>query len=352
MAEGRMLSKRITRSFKVAGLSSDTVRMFYSWLIPYLDVEGRMEADKDMLKADIVPLLKHITTKKIVFMLKELHEAGLIVLYKVNGCQYLELVRFSDHQRNLRKDKERPSAIPAKTEEGRNEDGPTPEKGRKKAGKKPEEGRHNIREEKLREEKQKANPELERNQDGTFELKEKPKDLSFSQTFADRIITIREKFKSPSIEAAVVLFVTAHSKNAPQEEMIYCLDQFIKYGHGIDTLKIKIYLEKILLKRVQNRNEAEYLEEHKDDKGTPEGDKAAMENLGNILKTMKIPLPEKEICLKCNNSYSPSLIENGTCVFCNPGIVTTQCPQCTRTVGKNLLDKTTGLCRHCMAETA
>ncbi len=45
MADGRILSKRVTRSDKIASLSSDTARMIYSWLIPYLDVEGRIEAD-------------------------------------------------------------------------------------------------------------------------------------------------------------------------------------------------------------------------------------------------------------------------------------------------------------------
>jgi hypothetical protein len=43
MAEGRILSRRISRSHKLAALSSDTARMIYSWLIPYLDVEGRMD---------------------------------------------------------------------------------------------------------------------------------------------------------------------------------------------------------------------------------------------------------------------------------------------------------------------
>ena len=81
MAEGRILSKRVSRSDKVAALSSDTSRMLYSWLIPYLDVEGRMESDPRLLKADIAPLLDHITPKVIEKALSEFYTAGLVVLY-------------------------------------------------------------------------------------------------------------------------------------------------------------------------------------------------------------------------------------------------------------------------------
>jgi len=112
MAEGRMLSKRVSRSDKVAELKTDTARMFYTWLIPYLDVEGRMEANLDDLKADIAPRLKHITPRIIQGILKELHTAGLIILYNINSKQYLQLTQFNEHQKNLRKDRESPSKIP------------------------------------------------------------------------------------------------------------------------------------------------------------------------------------------------------------------------------------------------
>ncbi len=115
MAEGRMLSKRVTRSNKIATLSSDTARMIYSWLIPYTDVEGRMEADPRLLKADIAPLLDHITPGVINSVLQELHDIGLIILYTAGGevKQYLEITRFGENQKNLRKDREAPSKIPA-----------------------------------------------------------------------------------------------------------------------------------------------------------------------------------------------------------------------------------------------
>jgi hypothetical protein len=112
MADGRILSKRISRSSKIASLSSDTSRMFYSWLIPYLDVEGRLEADPKLLKADITPLLDHITPKVIQNILTELHDIGLIKLYIIEERQYLQLIKFNENQKNLRKDREAPSIIP------------------------------------------------------------------------------------------------------------------------------------------------------------------------------------------------------------------------------------------------
>ena len=126
-----MLSKRVARSNKIACLSSDTARMIYSWLIPYTDVEGRMEADPRLLKADIAPLLDHVTAEVINNVLLELHKIGLIILYLSDdeSKQYLQITKFEDNQKNLRKDREAPSRIP----------GPTPAKVRQKSGEGPAE---------------------------------------------------------------------------------------------------------------------------------------------------------------------------------------------------------------------
>jgi hypothetical protein len=128
MADGRILSKRISRSNRVAQLKNDTQRMIYTWLIPYLDVEGRLEAQIDLLKADIAPLLKHITPRIIGDTLKELHAVGLIILYDINDKQYLQLTQFEPHQKNLRKDREASSVIPPPLpEQLRSDAGVTPE---------------------------------------------------------------------------------------------------------------------------------------------------------------------------------------------------------------------------------
>ena len=130
MAEGRMLKKVITTSPRLSALKNDTHRLIYTWIIPFLDVEGHIDADPRIIKGHIVPLLDHITTKIIEVALVDMVKNDLIILYEVNGNKYLQLQRFSKHQ-NLRKDREKDSDIPA----------PLPEDSRRKPGLLP----HNIR---------------------------------------------------------------------------------------------------------------------------------------------------------------------------------------------------------------
>jgi len=94
-----MLKKKISKSRKLAELPSDSDRLFYTWLIPHLDIEGRILADPDVLKGDIVPRLKAWTPKKVEETLLTLSSYELIVLYSADGDRYLELLRFRDEQR-------------------------------------------------------------------------------------------------------------------------------------------------------------------------------------------------------------------------------------------------------------
>jgi hypothetical protein len=111
MAEGRMLKRVISTSPRLAALKNDTHRLIYTWLIPYLDVEGRIEADPRIIKGHVCPLLDHITTKIIDTALVDMAANDLIILYYVNTNKYLQLQRFDKHQ-NIRKDRERGSDIP------------------------------------------------------------------------------------------------------------------------------------------------------------------------------------------------------------------------------------------------
>jgi len=112
MADGRMLKKRISESKKLGSLKSDSARLLYTWLIPWLDVEGRYLADPDILKGHIFPKVKAMTPGKIRKLLIDLHESGLIILYSVNSEDYLEVTKFQEHQ-NIRKDREGDSKIPS-----------------------------------------------------------------------------------------------------------------------------------------------------------------------------------------------------------------------------------------------
>ena len=114
-ADGRMLKKKISKSRKLAALPSDSDRLFYTWLIPHLDIEGRILADADTLKGDIVPRLKDWSADKVEQTLQTLAKGELIILYNANGDRYLELLRFADEQ-SLRKDREKASEIPGPDE--------------------------------------------------------------------------------------------------------------------------------------------------------------------------------------------------------------------------------------------
>jgi hypothetical protein len=117
MAKGRMLKKKISKSRKLAALPSDSDRMFYTWLIPHLDVEGRILADPDCLKGQIVPRIKSWTAEKVQETLHNLAQFQLILLYRADGDQYLELIRFKNEQA-LKEEREAKSECPAPIKSG------------------------------------------------------------------------------------------------------------------------------------------------------------------------------------------------------------------------------------------
>ena len=115
MAEGRMLKRVITTSTRLAALKNDTNRLIYTWIIPFLDVEGRLSADPRIIKGCVCPLLDHVTLKIINNSLADMAENDLIVLYQIGNNKYLQLQRFSKHQ-TLRDGRERKSDIPPPTD--------------------------------------------------------------------------------------------------------------------------------------------------------------------------------------------------------------------------------------------
>jgi uncharacterized phage protein (TIGR02220 family) len=112
MAEGRMLKRCISESKKLGKLKSDSARLLYTWLIPWLDVEGRHSADPEIIKGHIFPKVKNTTPKKISNLLNLLNDEKLIILYSANGEDYLQFIKFHELQ-TIRKDREGDSKIPA-----------------------------------------------------------------------------------------------------------------------------------------------------------------------------------------------------------------------------------------------
>lgn len=131
MPEGRMLKKVITTSQKLASLKSDSARLFYTWLIPFTDCEGRLRANPYILKGLIFPYLPH-SPRRISDFLKDCHRVGLITLYQNSNEEYLQLEEFYTHQSISRKangspKKESKSVIPPCPKELRNNSRVNPE---------------------------------------------------------------------------------------------------------------------------------------------------------------------------------------------------------------------------------
>lgn len=128
MARGRMLSKDISLDEKVAALSDDTARLLFTWLIPHLDVEGRMYGDARLFLSIVAPR-RNISLRKVEKYLTELENFGLILRYTLNGNTYLLAPNFEKHQTGLRKEKEAQSRIPPIPPDLlRTKDGVTPDK--------------------------------------------------------------------------------------------------------------------------------------------------------------------------------------------------------------------------------
>jgi len=118
MARGRMISKRISKSKKIAGLKRDAARVLYFMIYPHTDCEGRYSGDPEDIKEDCVQKLRNYSFQKVAELLQELQEIGLILWYEVDGIPYLEIIKFEDFQIGLRKDKEAPSIIPPPSQVG------------------------------------------------------------------------------------------------------------------------------------------------------------------------------------------------------------------------------------------
>ena len=116
MPRGRILDKEaISQSRKLSLLSNDTGRLIYTWLLAHLDREGRFSADPSIIKGNIFPRIKNMTLKKIDNCLLEMSQVKLIILYKADGDNYLQFIKFKEYQVHF--DREAPSKIPAPSKE-------------------------------------------------------------------------------------------------------------------------------------------------------------------------------------------------------------------------------------------
>lgn len=112
MARGRMITNQICRDKKVYGLSDDTCRLLFTWLITFADREGRVHGDPALVRSMIFPR-SEIAIGKIDSYLEELQACGLILRFEHAGDRFIWFPKFDKNQPGMRKDREPASELPA-----------------------------------------------------------------------------------------------------------------------------------------------------------------------------------------------------------------------------------------------
>jgi len=93
MARARMLSATISESKKFGNVTNNTNRLVYLMLLPWVDREGRYEADTTLISHRVL-MRCGITEEQVEEALTDLHRCGLIYLYSAQGKRVLEFVDF------------------------------------------------------------------------------------------------------------------------------------------------------------------------------------------------------------------------------------------------------------------
>jgi len=111
MADGRMLKKKISLNEAMADLANDSHRLLFTWGIAHLDVEGRITGSSRRFKAQVAPLLDHITTETVLAFFQDAENLGLIQRYQVDGEWHVQYPKFA-HNQNLTRSREAASKRP------------------------------------------------------------------------------------------------------------------------------------------------------------------------------------------------------------------------------------------------
>lgn len=107
MARGRFISNAVIEDREIHGLSSDTSRLAYIFLITLADREGRITGELGYLTSKLFPRRREITIDMVKDFIAEWANAGFVVWYEdENEKRALQLINFEKHQRGLRKDRE------------------------------------------------------------------------------------------------------------------------------------------------------------------------------------------------------------------------------------------------------
>lgn len=292
MAEGRMLKKVICESPRLAALKSDTHRLIYTWIIPFLDIEGRHSADPRIVKSHVAPILNHISHRIIRNSLADMAVNNLITLYCIDGKEYLELHNFKKHQ-NLRDDREKKSDIPPSTPGAIQEySRRTPAQGKlrevnlsKAKGDAPDPPVDNSKTETpkppLKEEPKTQKPEPEDEEAPPFD-DVKPKEPDGQIRIIMQGILEKRGFQ---FHRQCELFISDHLKNGNRNAIIHCLSGVLKLAEDIESPRA--YLEAAFRTEDGNHNAEDHAREAREKSGPSTA--RGMEAMGKIMARIGRP---------------------------------------------------------------
>ena len=142
MARGRMLNRAISRDRDVAGLANTVgldAALLFTWMIPHLDRDGRLDADPEVIKGMVVPRIRHFDAGRVADLLRILAGTKLVDEYEDGrGGTFLVFPGFAKNQAGMRYDRESESEFP-NPDECRIYSGSTPDVCRSTSGSTPAE---------------------------------------------------------------------------------------------------------------------------------------------------------------------------------------------------------------------
>jgi hypothetical protein len=115
MARGRFLSRSVSLSEQIDDLidrEGFEAGLLITWMIPHLDVDGRMRGGPKAVKATVCPLRDDVTREKVASILEAADDIGLLRWYEVDGERFVWFPKFDEHQQGLRRDREASSNLP------------------------------------------------------------------------------------------------------------------------------------------------------------------------------------------------------------------------------------------------
>lgn len=116
MARGRMLNRSICTDEEIDAIITKLgfrAGLFVTWMIPHLDVEGRMIGNPAAVRAQVAPLrIEDFPIELVEQIIQEAHDQGILNWYTVNGKRCIYFPAFAANQIGLRKDREPASSYP------------------------------------------------------------------------------------------------------------------------------------------------------------------------------------------------------------------------------------------------